>query len=325
MRKDSYLPLFADAPTILQAHQKDEQVESILTLKIREVLRLIKGQLFINLHPNEIALFGKLLYLSITTLRGKRTLGEEYTDLFIVNRKGTNFVKRYKRLLFVLSYLLGPYLLSKISNALKYLKVKWNLAAEKRSNDESKTPQDEEPHVDTISQYFDGLNRIANLHLLLFYFTGAYYDLNRRLFGLRYAISHKLDNSELEIRRANSKSYRILGYILSMQLAIKGLPYFKAFYKTLIYDDNPISLNKVTTKNVKYNNEKIDLKNPKILPYIPEESRKCILCMSFMINPSCAPCGHIYCWNCLINWCKEKEECPLCRQKCDLQEILPLR
>lgn len=304
---------------IVQAHQKDAQVWTILSSKVGDVIQSFKGQFFANAHPQEISIAVKFLYLALTTLRGNRTLGEEYVDLIYVNRKGNKLVQRYKKLLFIVSYALGPYMASK-----------WLQKWDENGENETRSKQYSLKRL---------LNMALNLHLVVFYFKGAYYDIIKRIFGLRYAVGHKVDGNEAKFRKSSSNSYKLLGYILLLQSTSRGVPIVIRYLKSLALYDGKNSANK---HSVGYDDEKakngiiqgipdesqvvhIDLADESRLNFIPKASRTCVLCLNAMMDPSCAPCGHLFCWNCILNWCKERAECPLCRRACQGQQVLSLR
>ena len=75
----------------------------------------------------------------------------------------------------------------------------------------------------TIQQYI--LNNIDTLtspspiyavSLATFYFSGAYYHLSKRIWGLRYIFTHNLTPSDQRV------GYEVLGLLLVCQIAVQG-------------------------------------------------------------------------------------------------------
>lgn len=316
----------------VRAHQKDTYFESSYRSQVQDVLHIFKGQRFINTHPEEITVAAKTLYLVLTTLIGARTLGEEYVDLIYVNRTGKRFPKLIPKLGFILSYALLPYLFTRLVRKFK---------PKDDENDKQKKKDIKYSLLRFLSSYTKILDTLMNLHIAIFYFKGEFYSISKRIFGLRYAFGHNKDPKKLKQARGD---YSLLGGIILLQFFVKSLIKFKTFLDDKNRENeganeqndnqtNAISKisqlekirDNVTSNEKLYKKFNIDLSNANHLPYLPENSRVCMLCLSPMVNPSAALCGHIFCWDCIVDWVREHPECPLCRQQCLEQNLLPLK
>ncbi|KAK0734999.1 Pex12 amino terminal region-domain-containing protein [Lasiosphaeria miniovina] len=59
--------------------------------------------------------------------------------------------------------------------------------------------------------------------LAVFYFTGAYYSISKRLFGLRYVFTRRLDDGHSNPSGAGGRAgYEVLGVLLAVQMVVRG-------------------------------------------------------------------------------------------------------
>jgi len=47
----------------------------------------------------------------------------------------------------------------------------------------------------------------------------------------------------------------------------------------------------------------------------------CTICQEVFEDPKRTNCGHTFCLNCLLEWNKKNNQCPICRQKINVEEL----
>ncbi|KAH7387390.1 hypothetical protein KP509_16G020600 [Ceratopteris richardii] len=161
----------------------------------------------------------------------------------------------------------------------------------------------------------DAFLSAVRANLMLFYFEGVYYHLSKRVAGVKYIHMGKLFYKK--------PKYHMLGMFLLIQLGIIGGDWLRrsalpnllksmrvqAMDQSLAAGQKGIPLLDEEGNAVRSSEYgKIAIEN-----MATSGSSKCSLCLSRRQHPTATPCGHVFCWNCIIDWCNEKAECPLCR------------
>lgn len=353
---------FAAAPDIIRSNQKDTYFQGVLHEQLSAILRKLYGSRFAHHYNSEARTFTELLYLGLTTLVGNRTLGEEYCNIIQISDSSLRLPPLCRRAGYILSTVLLPYTLTRLLPAFRNrirLKLEANLWRK------SKTPNASSSQL-LQSYLLNNLYTITSpspiyaLTLSIFYFTGSYYHLSKRLFGLRYIFTKRLAPSDQRV------GYEVLGVLLVLQMVVQGWLHLYNNLKPLsspsaalihssatsaIADGVEIDLKRpsspdsrdilssshireesrsrleITTHTpVLGDTPHYDLKNGEIMGWIEgRQQRKCTLCLEEMKDPSVTTCGHVFCWTCIGDWIREKPECPLCRQAVLGQHVLPLR
>jgi len=61
-----------------------------------------------------------------------------------------------------------------------------------------------------------------------------------------------------------------------------------------------------------------------VIPADLRAGRNCTLCLEERTANCATDCGHMFCWDCIVGWAREKAECPLCRQSLSLIHLVPI-
>ena len=277
------------------------------------------GARILHKYSLETKTFTDLLYLSLTTLRNARTLGEEYCDILHVESSTSKLPALRCRLGFILTTILVPYFITKSLPRFRS-RLRQNLQSSLSAQQLDIKPA---TYTARIKTYFlenlDTLTSSENLlavHLGLFYFTGAYYHLSKRIWGLRYIFTKRLLPHEQRV------GYEVLGLLLLAQLVTQGYFHVSSTFShssTITQEGEGVNLvtnglsgGVVTNPDTHApdpgrSGPKYDLEDEKVMRFMSGDSgRKCTLCLESMKDPTATGCGHVFCWSCISEWCRSK-------------------
>ncbi|KAI0863600.1 Pex12 amino terminal region-domain-containing protein [Xylaria cubensis] len=242
---------YAFAPDIIRAHQKDAYFQGLLTNQFTDLHRRLLGARSAHAWSTESRTLADLLYLCLTTLIGNRTLGEEYCGLVQVEApppgskhsdQGRRLPSIQRRAAYIAGSILLPYGLAKLLPALRSrirTRLQRSLAraearAQTPSSPDAKPSQKGRLATQTWSYKLQtyllaNLSTITSpapvhaLSLALFYFSGSYYELAKRLTGLRYIFTSRTPaGGPGNEPTADRAGYELLGVLLAVQMSVQA-------------------------------------------------------------------------------------------------------
>lgn len=224
---------------IVRLHQKDAYYGELFREQVKDVAVEFLGARLTHKFENLLALGASLSYMCLCTTGGLQSLGEEYVNAMMRNRRNGGIVSARRRAVFLVLYIMAPFIIARMYSITRMYILKMDMHVTRRRLREAQSMEIiiEEPSflarlrnksehlVHWLAEKLPGSHVLTGTHgvfayvssaqLAMFYLWGPYYTLAHRLV--------KADYVYVSTQRSTSQplSYEVLGVLLATQLLIK--------------------------------------------------------------------------------------------------------
>lgn len=285
---------------IIRSHQKDESFIALLRATIADIFQQTAGPMLWIKWRRYLDLAADVTYFALTTCSELQTVGEEYVNLIQTDKTLRALPSLWQRIFMIGLHVLAPHVLilalDKFEHQLRH------------SGSLNIKPRTRQWILGILPVLRDSISVIHRLHLASFYINGVFHHMSKRFAGVHYIQYMTKPRGASSVR-----PFQILGYLALAQFVSSGL-------LKLYYVADAVNKHRDNTQSEHDTSSPRD-HDPQ--PASPQE--KCPLCLGRRRHSALTPCGHLYCWTCIHEWCQTKAECPLCRDKFAPHRIIPLQ
>ncbi|XP_039274869.1 peroxisome biogenesis factor 10-like [Nilaparvata lugens] len=243
-------------------------------------------------YRNSLSALSNLIYFGSTTLSGLQTLGEEYTGILQFDSDNSNIPALKMRILMVLLSSFGQKL---VLSALQKFENSDCL-----KNDGELRPEAQLHILRVITWLKLFIPILERLHKAVFYWSGFYGQFSKRLTGIQYVLVRQWLKD-----RKSLYGFKILSVVTLVYAALSG-----------------------ATESINFAQLSADELRARTQPTHSKVVRplrdSCPLCLEERHSSSVTPCGHLFCWHCLIEWLHTEQRCPVCREPVQPCRVVPL-